>query len=75
MHKRKTDQSAGQVDTCRPRVGAVDPLGLWESKKPGACHSVVLMECYGRCFNLFNVDTYAPRYGEVGLIRLSEYGA
>lgn len=30
----KTDQSTGQVDTCRPRVGAVDPLGHWETEKP-----------------------------------------
>lgn len=42
--QRKTDQSAGQVDTCSPRVGAVDPLGLWEAEKPGACHDVVLTE-------------------------------
>ena len=39
-----TDQSAGQVDTCHPCVGAVDPLGLWEAEKSGASHGVVLIE-------------------------------
>ena len=38
----RTDQSASQVDTCRPRIGAIDPLGFWETEKPGACHGVVL---------------------------------
>ena len=37
-----TDQSAGQVDTCRPRIGAIDPLGLWKAEKPGACHGVMV---------------------------------
>ena len=44
MYKRKTDQSASQVDTCRPRIGAVDPLGFWKAKKPGTGHGVVLIE-------------------------------
>lgn len=38
--QRNTDQCASQIDTCRPRVWAVDPLGLREAEKPGACHGV-----------------------------------
>ena len=41
--KRKTDQSAGQVDTCRPCVRAVDPLGFWKAEESGTCHGVVLI--------------------------------
>ena len=41
---KKTDQGAGQVDTCRSRIGAVDPFGLWEAEKSGTCHGVVLIE-------------------------------
>ena len=40
----KTDQSTGQVDTCRSCVGAVDPLRLWEAEKSGTCHGVVFIK-------------------------------
>ena len=40
--QRNTDQCASQIDTCRPRVGAVDPLGLREAEKPGACHRLIV---------------------------------
>ena len=38
----KTDQSASQVDTRRPGIGAIDPLGLWETEKAGVGHGAVL---------------------------------
>ena len=48
--ERRTDQSASQVDTCCPRIGAIDPLGLWETEKPGARHGVVSNKCGVVCF-------------------------
>ena len=35
---RESDQAAGEVDACRSGVGAVNPLGLGETKESIAGH-------------------------------------